>query len=171
MGTFGQNGLMIKGRAEIHDTPLTRSFTKLASDAVVTEAGSSTLFVQDDVQDWNPGSKIVITTTGKHSCTERKAIQTALGRSITLAEPLKCYHSGKEPARADVALLTRNVVITSKNPNLRGHTGLHGLCMATCCSTMEHNSTSVNSTCGCCWILRNIGVDRIHNDNNTCTIS
>ncbi len=121
MDTSGEHGLMIKGQGEIHGAPVEKTFTKLASDAAVSK-GTSTLFVQDDVQDWTPGGKIIITTTGRHSCTEVNTIQTAMGRSIILANPLKCYHSGKEPARADVALLTRNVVITSKDPNLRGHT-------------------------------------------------
>ncbi len=122
MDTSGENGLMIKGQGEIHGAPITHTFTKLASEAVATKVAPFTLYLQDDVQDWNPGSKIVITTTGKHSCTELKTIQTAMGRSIILTEPLKCYHSGKEPARADVALLTRNVVITSRDPNLKGQT-------------------------------------------------
>lgn len=124
MGVSGQNGLIIKGQAEIHGAPIKHTFTKLASDVTKGDQKSkhSTLFVVDDVHGWSPGSKIVITTTGRHSCTELKTVQIASGRTITLAEPLKCYHSGKEPARAEVALLTRNVVITSKNPNLRAHT-------------------------------------------------
>ncbi len=124
MGTSGENGLMIRGQAEIHGAPIAHTFTKLASDVKKGDStnGRSALFVVDDVRDWNPGNKIVITTTGRHSCTEVNSVLTAMGRSVVTQDPLKCYHSGTEPARADVALLTRNVVITSKNPNLRGHT-------------------------------------------------
>ncbi len=119
MDTPGQNGLIIEGKAEIHGAPIKHTFTKLARDAV---KGSSYLFVVDDAQGWNPGSKIVITTTERDPCTEINSVLVALGRTIITENPLRCYHSGTEPARADVALLTRNVVITSKDPNLKGHT-------------------------------------------------
>lgn len=121
MATSGQNGLHIEGRAEIHGSPIKNTFTKLTSDAVI-KSGTNTLFAQNDISDWGSGSKVIITTTGNGSCTELNSIHSAMGRIVVLENPLQCNHSGKEPARGEVALLTRNVVITSKDPNLRGHT-------------------------------------------------
>ena len=53
---------------------------------------------------------------------EEAYIAKVTGRAITLDTPLKYHHDGRAPAQAQVALLTRNVVITSKNPQFRGHT-------------------------------------------------
>jgi hypothetical protein len=122
MNTSGQSGLIIHGQGEIHGSAVTKTFTKLASDAIATKQEPHTLFVEGDVQDWPTGSKIIITTTGRSSCTELNTIKVAGSRTITLNEPLRCYHSGTGLAKGEVALLTRNVVITSKDPNLRGHT-------------------------------------------------
>jgi len=119
MDESGKNGLMVMGQAEIHGDPVNHTFTKLASDV---KKESTDLFVTDDVNDWKAGSTIVITKSGRNSCTEVNHVLASGGRTITLTDPLRCNHSGTELIRADVALLTRNIVITSKDSNLRGHT-------------------------------------------------
>ncbi|MFQ5970612.1 MAG: G8 domain-containing protein [Nitrososphaerales archaeon] len=115
----GNQGLVMVGRGDIHGAPIKNTFTKLSRDV---DKGVTELSVKDEVQDWEPGSTIVITTTGKgrkggHSCTELNSVSAVSGKTITLKNPLRCSHDGTEPAQADVGLLTRNVVITSKPPN------------------------------------------------------
>ena len=124
----GEQGLMMMGRGDIHGAPIKNTFTKLTSNV---NEGATKLIVKDDVQDWQPGSKIVITATGERSCTELNSVSAVSDRTITLKDELRCDHDGIEPTRADVALLTRNVLITSKvRDSLEfeddfGHPGIH----------------------------------------------
>jgi hypothetical protein len=106
----GEQGLMMTGRGDIHGAPIKNTFTKLTRDA---NEDSTKLFVKDDVQDWDAGSRIVITTSGQGSCTELNSVVSANDKVITLKHELECFHDGTEPTQADVAILTRNVSITS----------------------------------------------------------
>ena len=117
--TDGEHSLNVMGEAQIHGQPLSYVYTVLAQDA---ERGSSVLYLQDRVG-WKPGDHIVVTSTTQDPMQSEDAyIAKVIGRAITLVTPLKYRHDGREPAQAQVALLTRNVVITSKKPELRGHT-------------------------------------------------
>ena len=117
--TDGEHSLNVMGEAQIHGQPLGYVYTTLKQDA---DRGSVVLNLQDRV-DWKPGDHIVITSTTQDPLQSEEAyIAKVTGRAITLDTPLKYHHDGRAPAQAQVALLTRNVVITSKNPQFRGHT-------------------------------------------------
>ncbi len=84
--------------------------------------GARTIRVQDSIE-WAPGQRIVVTSTTQNPRqSEERVIEAIDGQSLRLNGPLRYRHGGNGPARAHVALLTRNVLITSKNPELRGHT-------------------------------------------------
>lgn len=120
----GDSGIEILGEAQIHGHPLKRVYTRLAADA---HAGAREIQVTDPV-DWKVGDHIVITsTTRRPEDTEESYVQEINGRTIVLSRPLLNWHGGTAPAQAEVANLTRNVVITSKDPTRRGHTRfMHG---------------------------------------------
>ena len=117
--TDGENALQVSGEAQIHGYPLKYVYTTLAEDAV---KGSTVIRLREGV-DWNLGDHIVITsTTQDPKQSEENFIADIQGRTLQLKTPLQFHHDGINPAQAQVALLTRNVVITSKDPKLRGHT-------------------------------------------------
>jgi hypothetical protein len=120
----GENGIEILGEAQLHGHPLRRVYTRLVADA---HAGAREIQVTDAV-DWKAGDHIVITsTTRRPEDTEESYVQAINGRTIVLSHPLLNWHGGVAPAQAEVANLTRNVVITSKDPARRGHTRfMHG---------------------------------------------
>ncbi|MEX0763050.1 MAG: DNRLRE domain-containing protein [Dehalococcoidia bacterium] len=130
------------GRWESHGAPVEHTWTKLADDAV---AGSASLVAQGDLTDWPVGGDVLITATGRNISQsigttdfptedeERQIVAvTDQGDGTTLVEfdaPLTYDHSGSGDARGEIALLTRNIVVTSKTDQ-RAHTlymwGSHG---------------------------------------------
>ncbi|MCB0277644.1 MAG: hypothetical protein KDI06_22705, partial [Calditrichaeota bacterium] len=125
------------GRMDIHGAPLNYTWVKLANSE---HAGSTVLNLQENVSDWRPGDKIVITGTGKpdnwhqtgslltngQSESEERTIVSVSGSAVTIDRPLSHSHRGIDPTYGEVANLSRNVVITSKDPNgVRGHTMYH----------------------------------------------
>ena len=115
----GENSIDIFGSADIHGQPLDYVYTRLSEDA---EIGAERLFVEDAV-DWKPGDRIVIASTTQNPAdTEMNRVRSVDGKVVTLRNPLKRWHSGAADTSAEVANLTRNVVITSKYRKFRGHT-------------------------------------------------
>jgi hypothetical protein len=109
------------GRIEIHGSPVQYTFTNLAADA---PAGSNTITVTDPVS-WTPGSHVVITSTSFDPYeTEDANVSSVNGNTITLTAPLQFTHNGTDPTRAQVGILTRNVVITSDPSNPPGARGV-----------------------------------------------
>ena len=111
--------VMSGGRAELHGAPVT-SWTRLAANV---NPGSTTITVDNDAN-WKAGDKIVITTTSQFwNQTEENEILSVNGKTLTLKNPVMYQHDGIAPAQAEVALLTRNVLITSKyGEGRRSHT-------------------------------------------------
>lgn len=115
----GQNGLEVMGELQLHGSPLGKVYTHLSVDA---KPGHTSLVVKDEV-DWNRGDLIVLASTSKlPGDTELNRIDEIAGNTITLMWPVRNWHSGSAETQAELANLTRNVLITSKNPELRGHT-------------------------------------------------
>ncbi|MEE6507574.1 hypothetical protein FKM82_026763 [Ascaphus truei] len=119
---YGAKTLAVReGTLDLHGLPVPVTWTRLAQTA---EAGTSTLILQQSVT-WKAGDEIVIATTGhrhsqKESETRRiKGISTD-GRNLTITEPVNYKHLGISvnlpdgtvfEARAEVGLLTRNIVV------------------------------------------------------------
>jgi hypothetical protein len=96
--------------------PKTTTWTRLSATA---EAGATSISVYGE-PDWNVGDHIVIAGTNWHDNYdhEERVIASISGSTITLTEALQYQHisiaptfGGVEmPMRAEVGLLTRNVV-------------------------------------------------------------
>ncbi|XP_061122944.1 PKHD1 like 1, tandem duplicate 1 [Syngnathus typhle] len=119
---YGAKTLAIReGTLDLHGKPVPVVWTRLAQTA---DANSSTLTLMKAVT-WQAGDEIVIASTGhRHSQRENEvkiiASVSADGQTITLTEPLEYSHLGISvtlpdgtafEARAEVGLLTRNVVV------------------------------------------------------------
>lgn len=113
------SSIIVAGEWQAHGRPLRHVYTSLAADAM---PGQDSITVEAPV-DWQPGDHIVIaSTTRQPSDTEAAFIKSVSGNRIVLKRPLAHWHSGTGPAKAEVADLTRNVIITSKDTKQRGHT-------------------------------------------------
>ncbi|XP_075128051.1 fibrocystin-L-like [Leptodactylus fuscus] len=119
---YGAKTLAVRqGTLDLHGIPVPVTWTRLAQTA---QSGSSTLILQKSVT-WKPRDEIVIASTGgRHSQSqnEKRTIQSvsADGTKVTLTEPLLYKHLGISvtlpdgtvfEARAEVGLLTRNIVV------------------------------------------------------------
>ena len=136
------------GRMEIHGAPMNRTWVKLTRNA---DEGATKLFLADEVTGWNGGDQILITGTTRQEPsagvrtahvtdqpasevrtlagarnTNGQAGMTARALSVlSLDRPLERTHRGGEYS-AEVANLSRNVIIESANPEKgRGHTMYH----------------------------------------------
>ena len=111
-------------RWEVHGFPLLRTWSKLASDA---QAGSTTVIVENDVRDWYVGGKVVITMTSNPKYSPNEYEVRTIQRletldqgmtKITFDQTLDYDHSGTAPLQGEVALLNRNVVLTTELLNV-----------------------------------------------------
>jgi hypothetical protein len=122
-----------QGRWDVYGAPLLRTWSKLASNASV---GAQTVVVENNVGDWYVGGQIVLTSTRnpqqysirpqdgreisktfiEHEIRTIQALEVlANGQTkITLNQPLTFAHAGVAPYRGEVALLTRNVLVSTE---------------------------------------------------------
>lgn len=130
------------GLLEIHGAPLRNTWVKMKRG---TEIGADSVTVDEAVSDWRVGDQIIVTGTERQR--ERRGpsggfldnVQTEVrkiaaigskdfagGYPIRLDKPLTFAHHAEGNFRAEVANLTRNVVVESANPDgVRGHTMIH----------------------------------------------
>uniref|UniRef100_A0A673FZ74 Fibrocystin-L-like n=1 Tax=Sinocyclocheilus rhinocerous TaxID=307959 RepID=A0A673FZ74_9TELE len=123
---YGTKTLAVReGVLDLHGIPVPIPWTRLSQ---TTQSGSNTLTLMDAVT-WKAGDEIVIASTGhRHSQREnelrRIASVSSDRRTLTLTEPLKYTHLGVSvtlpdgtvfEARAEVGLLTRNIVVRGSN--------------------------------------------------------
>jgi hypothetical protein len=109
------------------------TWTKLATPAA---AGATVVQVADDVTDWTVGSWVVLTSTAMGNDTNNRitpqyderqiqqVVRSGSGSQLTLSAGLQFAHDASGQTVGEVALLTRNVVVTSKYPGrtMQGHT-------------------------------------------------
>ena len=123
--TVGAKAIGVFGELVLNSIPLSRTWTMLASTA---ETGQTRIELQENV-DWEAGQSIVITSTSYDGFeSEVHEISSIMGRTITLTKPLNFTHlavSDSYPQngpsysiRAEVGLLTRNIVIENGNSSL-----------------------------------------------------
>lgn len=127
------------GRWDVHGAPMSRTWVKLGTDA---NTGDANVTLAEPVTGWNVGDRVIVTSSkevygyadtfrakpGKPSPsnTEDRTITAINGLAITLDHPLAVSHLGHGEYRAEIANLSRNVVIESADPNgVRGHTMYH----------------------------------------------
>jgi hypothetical protein len=116
------------GRMDFHGRPMNRTWLKLGADL---RKGDSTVTLSEAVTGWQVGDKVIITGTKDPAerdavrYTEERTIQAIDGAKIVLDKPLEFTHTGSGDYRAEVANLSRNVVIESADLANRGHTMYH----------------------------------------------
>lgn len=125
------------GRMEFHGAPLGRTWLKLASTAA---AEATAIELEADPQGWRVGDRLILTATTRQNKikktfqpstrdstqTEERTIAAIDGAKFTLDKPLEFEHFAEGDYRADVANLSRNVVVESADPaGVRGHTMFH----------------------------------------------
>ncbi|KAI2652983.1 Fibrocystin-L [Labeo rohita] len=123
---YGTKTLAVReGVLDLHGIPVPITWTRLSQTA---QSGSKTLTLMDAVT-WKTGDEIVIASTGhRHSQSENELMRIASvsadGRTLTLTEPLGYTHLGVSvtlpdgtvfEGRAEVGLLTRNIVVRGSN--------------------------------------------------------
>ncbi len=112
------------GRMDFHGQPLSRTWVKLGKDATGAE-----LTLSEAVTGWRVGDRVIVTTSAASfgsRGTEVHTIRAIDEAKITLNQPLESRRAGEGEFRAEVANLTRNVVVESASPDgVRGHTMYH----------------------------------------------
>ncbi len=133
-------GLIALGTVTIVGSPIAQTWSRLASEP---RAGDRSIVVAGDVSNWRPGGTVVLpdtrqvlTTDAEHFTADEVApqweevlIDRVVGNRVYLQTALQFNHRGARNAAGvlellpHVALLDRNVVIRSENPDgVRGHT-------------------------------------------------
>ncbi|MEZ4104066.1 MAG: G8 domain-containing protein [Candidatus Paceibacterota bacterium] len=134
------NGIVAFGMVNMHGKTMTPTWLRLAKEP---KAGNTTLTLESAPSGWSVGDKLVLPDTRQNRIVriysldtptpidmhlEEMTIAGISGNTITLSSPLRYDHlAGRDTDGAVVALphvgnLTRNIVISSENPNgVRGH--------------------------------------------------
>jgi G8 domain len=122
------------GRWDVYGAPMNRTWVELGADA----SGAANVILAEPVSGWNVGDRIIVTGSknGLHKNdgklggegvvqTEERKIVKIDGATLMLDQPLKYLHPGTGEFRCEVANLSRNIVIESADPKMRGHTMYH----------------------------------------------
>jgi hypothetical protein len=117
------------GQMDLHGQPLSRAWVKLGADAKFAD---TVLTLAEAVTGWKVGDRVIVTGTQTHgsakteSRSEERFVTAIEGTKLTLDKPLTMTHLGTGEYRAEVANLSRNVVVESADPEgIRGHTMYH----------------------------------------------
>jgi G8 domain len=125
------------GRMDFHGAPLSRTWLKIGAPA---SKGDTEITLAEPVSGWRPGDQIILTATTRQNKiaktfrssvrdnteTEELVIKAIHGAKITVDRPLTFDHICDGPYCADVANLSRNVIVESADPEVaRGHTMYH----------------------------------------------
>jgi hypothetical protein len=126
------------GRLDLHGAPMSRTWVKLGANA---KAGDKSVSLSEQVTGWRKGDRIVVTPSdreghdmpsrrpggkGPKLHTEERVITALDGTKIEFEQPLELAHIGTGDYCAEVANLSRNVVVESADPaGVRGHTMYH----------------------------------------------
>jgi hypothetical protein len=124
------------GRMDFHGAPLSRTWVKLGATVA---KGDSTVTLAEPVSGWRAGDRVILTATTRqnkikktyrpsvrdNTQTEERTIKQIEGLKVTLESPLAFEHVVQGAYRGDIGNLSRNVVVESADPRMRGHTMYH----------------------------------------------
>src|SRR5262249_36141953 len=130
------------GRMDFHGAPMSRTWVKLGAPA---KAGAAEVTLSEPVTGWRVGDRVIVTSTanckllkkaaedertargspGDDPQTEERFVKAIDGARLNLNKPLEFDHRCDGPYRAEVANLSRNVVVQSAPGLPRGHTMYH----------------------------------------------
>ncbi|MDB5342624.1 MAG: hypothetical protein JWP89_1001 [Schlesneria sp.] len=130
------------GHMEIHGRPMRNTWVKMKRSS---EIGANSVTLAEGVEDWRDGDQVIVTSTKRqlerrgqsggfldNAQTEARHIRSVGRKDFTggyplgLDKPLIHGHFAEGDFCAEVANLTRNVVVESAAPDgVRGHTMVH----------------------------------------------
>lgn len=116
------------GRMDFHGVPLSRTWAKLGGTA---NYDADQVVLAEDVTGWKVGDRVLVTAShGNFGAmgpqTEERTITAIRGSRVSLDKLLRYSHQGEGEFRAEVANLSRNVIVESADPDgVRGHTMYH----------------------------------------------
>ena len=143
LGAMGGGKLEIIGERRVSWSQLGASIAK----------GSNTITLKENV-DWRVGERVVIASSAMDpSQAEERTIKAVSGSSVTLDKPLQFAHYGELQSfagktldeRAEVGLLTRNIVIQGNDASSAAKFGGHVMVMGTDALRRETNPASRSS--------------------------
>jgi len=128
-------GLQGLGIVAMHGAAKSPTFVRLTAEP---RAGATSLAVEQAVEGWKPGDRLVLPDTrqlrgnergpGRETQDETVAVASTMGNQVQLASPLRFDHKGARNADGALEFLphvgnvSRNIVIRSENPRgTRGH--------------------------------------------------
>ncbi|MBZ9749974.1 G8 domain-containing protein [Deinococcus sp. HMF7604] len=132
---------VMDGTLELHGQPRL-PWTRLAATA---KAGSSTLTL-DRAPDWKGGDSLTLASTDFNpGQTEQVTVQRVSGTTVTLGAPLKYTHWGEAITvagravneRAEVGLLSRNIVVGATEDAVQSRVGAHVMVMGKSIARLE----------------------------------
>lgn len=114
------------GRMDLHGQPMNRTWVKLGAP-INGRSKPTEIALAEPVTGWRVGDQVIVTTTDRYSKTEgTRTIKAIEGNRLTIDQPLSYSYIAEGDLRADVANLSRNVIIESADPEgVRGHTMYH----------------------------------------------
>ncbi len=115
----GEVGIFVFGKLWIHGKEVESTFVGLQEFA---RKWDKRLIVDSKVY-WNRGDEVIITSPGDDKCNEVSKISKIVNQYIFLQTQLTCSHIGSNTENAitsHVAILSRNVVISSEDEDNRG---------------------------------------------------
>jgi hypothetical protein len=117
-----RKGIAVIGTLDLHGAPLARSWTRLSAAA---SAGDSSVALQDAVN-WPPGGEVLVVSTALKDSRDwhRNEVRTLkslgnAGRRLFLSSPLGSRHSATADYQAEVAYLTRTIVVQGNERDSR----------------------------------------------------
>jgi len=117
----GEVGIFVFGKLWIHGKELSPTFVGLEKHA---KKWDKRLVVDSKLINWEKDDMIIITSPGDDKCNEVSKISKITNQYVFLQTQLTCSHIGssntKNPIASHVALLSRNVIISSEDEVNRG---------------------------------------------------
>ncbi|NNC41795.1 MAG: transmembrane domain-containing protein [Acidimicrobiia bacterium] len=136
-------GVLGSGTLDVHGAERS-SWTHLASNASI----GATSITLDDTVDWQPGERIVISSTDfDWEQAEERTLTSVSGNVVSFSEPLEHPHWGELQyfdgrildERAEVALLDRSIQIRGEGPGIEAGFGGHTMFMPGSTVRIEHS--------------------------------
>jgi len=117
----GEVGIFVFGKLWIHGKEVSQTFVGLEKFA---RKWDKRLVVDTELTNWKRDDVVVITSPGDDKCNEVSKISKVVNQDVFLQTQLTCSHIGIENTKnsitSHVALLSRNIIISSEDEENRG---------------------------------------------------
>ena len=114
-------GIFVFGKLFVHGKTIEHTFVDLKNYA---KKSDKRLIVNTELYDWEQDDVVVVTSLGNNKCNEIASISKITKQVIVLQTPLTCSHRVTDDPETNlqshVALLSRNVIISSEDVSERG---------------------------------------------------